>query len=65
MSYPIPPPTSHSDVTDPAQHQALPADQTGADAGGPLRRWLGALGAALERAEQRITENFKVPPHGG
>lgn len=28
-------------------------------------RWLVALGAALARAERHITENFKVPPHGG
>ena len=28
-------------------------------------QWLRALGAALARAEKRITENFSVPPHGG
>lgn len=28
-------------------------------------RWLRTLGAALARAEKRITENFRVPPHGG
>ena len=28
-------------------------------------QWLRALGAALARAEKRITENFRVPPHGG
>ncbi len=28
-------------------------------------RWLRALGAALLRAEKHITENFRVPPHGG
>ncbi|KRB35951.1 MULTISPECIES: hypothetical protein [unclassified Acidovorax] len=28
-------------------------------------RWLRRLGAALARAEQRITDNFRVPPHGG
>lgn len=29
------------------------------------RRWLQALGAALARAEKHISENFRVPPHGG
>lgn len=28
-------------------------------------RWLRKLGAALARAERRITDNFRVPPHGG
>ncbi len=28
-------------------------------------RWLRALGAALARAEKHISENFRVPPHGG
>lgn len=28
-------------------------------------RWLRRLGVALARAEQRITDNFRVPPHGG
>ncbi|RKR27278.1 hypothetical protein C8C93_2542 [Acidovorax sp. 93] len=28
-------------------------------------RWLQALGAALARAETHISENFRVPPHGG
>ena len=28
-------------------------------------RWLRRLGAALARAEQRITDNFRVPPQGG
>ena len=27
--------------------------------------WLHRLARALERAEQRITENFRVPPGGG
>lgn len=30
-----------------------------------LRTWLARLQAALARAQQRITENFRVPPHGG
>ena len=28
-------------------------------------RWLRALGTALARAEKHVTENFRVPPHGG
>lgn len=28
-------------------------------------RWLRALGTALVRAEKHISENFRVPPHGG
>lgn len=28
-------------------------------------RWLQALGAALARAEKHISDNFRVPPHGG
>jgi len=31
----------------------------------PPRRWLRWAAAALERAERRITENFRVPPGGG
>ncbi|MDR2327290.1 MAG: hypothetical protein LBE51_18060 [Acidovorax sp.] len=27
--------------------------------------WLARVHAALLRAEQRISENFRVPPHGG
>lgn len=34
-------------------------------AGAPIQRWLQRAAAALARAEQRITENFRVPPHGG
>lgn len=30
-----------------------------------LCTWLARLHAALARAERRITENFRVPPHGG
>ena len=30
-----------------------------------LRQWLAAIRSALERAEKRITENFRVPPGGG
>ena len=29
------------------------------------RRWLAALGEFLERAEARISANFRVPPGGG
>ncbi|WP_295375796.1 hypothetical protein [uncultured Pseudacidovorax sp.] len=29
------------------------------------RRWLAALGELLERAEARISANFRVPPGGG
>lgn len=32
---------------------------------GLVRWWLAHMGAALDRAEQRIMDNFKVPPHGG
>lgn len=32
---------------------------------GRLRTWLARLQAALARAERHITENFRVPPHGG
>jgi hypothetical protein len=67
MSYPIPPSTPQGDTSDPAQHQAPPAGPALAcpNTGGPLRRWLRAMGAALARAERRLTENFRVPPHGG
>lgn len=30
-----------------------------------LRRALHAAAGALQRAERRITEGFRVPPHGG
>lgn len=30
-----------------------------------LHTWLARVQAALECAERRITENFRVPPHGG
>ncbi|MDP3230603.1 MAG: hypothetical protein Q8N13_21875 [Acidovorax sp.] len=29
------------------------------------KRWFERVGAAMDRAEQRITDNFKVPPSGG
>jgi len=32
---------------------------------GWLLRWLERAGDALERAEQRITASFRVPPGGG
>lgn len=30
-----------------------------------LAGWLARLGAALERAERKIADNFRVPPGGG
>lgn len=30
-----------------------------------LRKWSESTGSALERAEKRIMENFRVPPNGG
>lgn len=30
-----------------------------------LVRWLQKLSQVLERAEKRITENFRMPPGGG
>lgn len=30
-----------------------------------IRRWLMRAASALERAERRIIENFRVPPGGG
>ncbi|WP_304305907.1 hypothetical protein [Pseudacidovorax intermedius] len=35
------------------------------DAPGTGRRWLDALVGLLERAEARISANFRVPPGGG
>ena len=29
-----------------------------------LRRWMRQASAVLARAEQRVTENFRVPPNG-
>jgi hypothetical protein len=34
-------------------------------AAGRLRQWLERAACALERAEQRIMDGFRVPPHGG
>ncbi len=31
----------------------------------PTRRWMHALHDLLQRAEARISENFRVPPGGG
>ncbi|MGE8318375.1 MAG: hypothetical protein ACN6O3_06470 [Comamonas sp.] len=47
-------------TTEPPTDAAPPAVQAG-----PLRRWLRNVAALLDRAEQRITENFRVPPGGG
>ncbi|ADV00088.1 hypothetical protein HF896_10990 [Alicycliphilus denitrificans] len=33
--------------------------------GGRIRQWLERVGLALERAEKRIMDGFRVPPHGG
>lgn len=30
-----------------------------------LKKWLERLEDLLERAEKRISENFRVPPNGG
>ncbi|WP_353236258.1 hypothetical protein [Diaphorobacter ruginosibacter] len=30
-----------------------------------FRSWMESAGQALERAEKRITDNFRVPPNGG
>jgi hypothetical protein len=54
-----PPPT-------PVLHPHAGADlQPVALAKGRFQRWLESVGAAMERAEQRITDDFKVPPGGG
>ncbi|MFN3437041.1 MAG: hypothetical protein ACK41V_05065 [Acidovorax sp.] len=39
--------------------------QTIAPAKSGLPRWFARVGAAMDRAEQRITDSFKVPPSGG
>jgi len=62
MSHETHPIEPHDSPTD-APPQGLPLAPEPA---GPLiRRWLRRAAAALARAEQRITENFRVPPHGG
>jgi len=57
--HPIEPQDSPADAAPQSTH--LATKQTGS----PIRRWLKRAAAALARAEQRITENFRVPPHGG
>ncbi|WP_370680278.1 hypothetical protein [Comamonas sp. GB3 AK4-5] len=46
----------HLDHTTPPEHRGWSAH---------LCAWLARARAALLRAEQRITENFRLPPHGG
>ncbi|WP_140426715.1 hypothetical protein [Acidovorax sp. Root267] len=66
-------PRTADDVTADPPADAVPkAPPTSAGQGRWLRRAriacqrrLAALGAVLARAERHITENFKVPPHGG
>ncbi|WP_139019172.1 hypothetical protein [Acidovorax radicis] len=66
-------PRTSDDVTAHSPADAVPkAPPTSAGQGRWLRRArivcqrrLAALGAALARAEKHITENFRVPPHGG
>ena len=69
MTIPAPPaPTS----SDPAHAPAWPTGDIAAPgrsvlqrARQALRRVLHAAADALERDERRITEGFRVPPHGG
>ena len=57
--HPIEPQNSPAGAAPQAMHPAPePADP-------PIRHWLKRAAAALVRAEERITENFRVPPHGG
>jgi hypothetical protein len=55
------------DATDPEQHRASTAlwRRLLSGAWRHLRQWSESTGAALERAEKRIMENFRVPPNGG
>lgn len=69
---PLDPRTADDVMADPPADAAPKAPPTSAGQGGWLwragiacQRRLVALGAALARAERHITENFKVPPHGG
>ncbi|MET4578862.1 hypothetical protein [Ottowia thiooxydans] len=32
---------------------------------GRLARWWGCVQRLLAKAEKKVTENFRVPPHGG
>lgn len=58
---------------DPVDTPVVPLQQTAAQSepempvrtASRLRRWFARMGAAMDRAEQRIVEDFKVPPHGG
>jgi hypothetical protein len=47
--------------------ETLPALKTAAriSEAGWLRQGWRWISAALARAEQRVTDNFQVPPHGG
>jgi len=56
---PAPPPTVSTTAPTGAQSPDAPPAQA------PRPAWPQRLQSALERAEQRILENFRVPPGGG
>jgi hypothetical protein len=67
MPQKIPHPPPDGDPSGPPPQEAPPELKTEAriDEDGWLRKGWRWISAALARAEQRVTDNFQVPPHGG